>query len=225
MKKIVVTASVLCGMILTAGAQQRTTASMQNNMRTSVGIHAGVNWFNINGRNAVGTDFNNKLNTGFTAGLDVAIPLGGGSYLQPGIDFKQKGTKDVNGIKTTLNYIDIPVNYVYRPMLGTGNLVLGFGPYIGFGVGGNVKSTNGASTDVVYSDVFNRTVPTGTLQLRRMDAGANFMVGYEFANRLGLNMNAQLGLKDINPDMSNEGTNNQTRYRNTGFGLTLGYRF
>lgn len=224
MKRIMLTASVLCGMIITAAAQQRATVTMARNMGTSVGIHAGVNWFNINGRNAGGTDLNNRLNTGFTAGFDVAIPLGGGSYLQPGVDFRQKGTEDVSGIKTTLNYIDIPVNYVYRPMLGTGNLVLGFGPYIGFGVGGKVKSPNGTTNDVVYRDEFDRAVPTGAVQLRRTDAGANFMVGYEFANRLGLNLNAQLGLKDINPDMSNEGANNQTRYRNTGFGVTLGYR-
>lgn len=225
MKKILLTATVMYGMLISAGAQQRAAVSMTRNMETSVGVHAGVNWFNINGRNAVGTTLDNQLNTGFTAGVDVAIPLGGGSYLQPGAFFRQKGTKDQSGIETTLNYIEIPVNYVYRPILGRGNLVLGFGPYIGIGVGGTVESPNGTETEVVYRSDFDRTVPTGALQIRRTDAGANLLVGYEFPNNLALNLNAQLGLKDINPDMSNEGVNNQTRFRNTGFGLTLGYRF
>lgn len=236
MKRIFLTASVLSAMIMTATAQQRPIGSMARNTGTTtntgttrntgttIGLHAGVNMFNINGKNAAGTELKNKLNTGFSGGLDVAIPLGGGSYLQPGVGFTQKGTEDVSGIKTTLNYIDIPVNYVYRPMLGTGNLVLGFGPYIGFGVGGKLKNPNGSSTEVVYRDQFDRTVPASMLQLRRTDAGANFIAGYEFANSLSLNLKAQLGLKDINPDMSNEGTNNQTRFRNTGFGLSLGYR-
>ena len=225
MKKIFFTAAALCGMILTTTAQQPSTVSMVRERQTSIGVHAGVNWFNINGKNAAGTDLDNGLRMGFAAGVDVAIPLGGGSYLQPGVDFRQKGTDDAGGMKTTLNYIDIPVNYVYRPILGTGNLVLGFGPYIGFGIGGKVKSANNTTTDIVYRNEFDRSVPGNTLQLRRTDAGANFMVGYEFLNSLSLNLKAQLGLKDINPDMSNEGANNQTRYRNTGFGLSVGYRF
>lgn len=225
MKRIVLTANVLAAMILTASAQQSTRVTMTKNAGTTVGIHAGANMFNINGKNAAGTKLDNKLNTGFSAGADVAIPLGGGAYLQPGVDFTQKGTETEGGIKTTLNYIDIPVNFVYKPILGTGNLVLGFGPYVGFGVGGKVTNPNGTSTGVEYRDEFDRAVPGTTLQLRKSDAGANFLAGYEFANNLSVNLKAQLGLKDINPDMSNEGTNNQTRYRNTGFGLSLGYRF
>ena len=224
MKRIFLTAIVFGAMILTATAQQRTAPSMARTAVPMVGVHAGVNWFNINGKNSTGAELNNKLNPGFTAGLNVAIPLGGGSYLQPGVDFTQKGTEDRSGLKTTLNYIDIPVNYVYRPVLGTGNLVLGFGPYVGFGVGGKVKSPNGTSTDVEYRNDFDRTVPASALQLRRTDAGANFIAGYEFRNNLSLNLKAQLGLKDINPNMGNEGTNNQTRYRNTGFGVSVGYR-
>lgn len=224
MKRIVLTAGVLSAMILTAGAQQQ-KVSMTKNTGTTVGIHAGANMFNINGKNASGAELNNKLNTGFSAGVNVAIPLGSGSYLQPGVDFTQKGSETQGGIKTTLNYIDIPVNFVYKPVLGTGNFVLGFGPYIGFGVGGKVTSPNGSSTEVVYKDEFDNSVPATTVQLRRSDAGANFLAGYEFANNLSLNLKAQLGLKDINPDMGANNSTNQTRFRNTGFGLSLGYRF
>jgi hypothetical protein len=224
MKKIVLTASVLSAMILTASAQQK-TVSMTKNTGTTVGIHAGANMFNINGRTANGTELNNKLNTGFSGGVDVAIPLGGGSYLQPGVDFTQKGSETQNGIKTTLHYVEVPVNFVYKPVLGTGNFVLGFGPYFGYGVGGKVTNPDGSSTKVVFKDSYDRTVPATTVQLRKSDAGANFLAGYEFANNLSLNLKAQLGLKDINPDMGEMNQNDKTRYRNTGFGLSLGYRF
>lgn len=216
---------MLGAILFTASAQQTTTVSMTKNAGTTVGIHAGVNMYNINGKNATGADLENDLNTGFSAGLDVAIPLGAGYYIQPGVSFVQKGTETNNNIKTTLNYIDIPVNFVYKPLLGSGNLLLGFGPYIGFGIGGEVEDANGTETDVEFRDEFDRTLPASTTQLRRSDAGANVLAGYEFANNLSLTLKGQLGLKDINPDMSNEGTNNQTRFRNTGFGLSIGYRF
>ncbi|HZH36073.1 MAG TPA: porin family protein [Flavisolibacter sp.] len=225
MKRIVLTASVLSALILTATARKTTVSMTKNDTRPSVGIHAGVNMFNINGKNAAGTELNNKLNTGFSGGLDIAVPLGSGFYLQPGVDFTQKGTETEGGIKTTLNYIDIPVTFVYKPIVGTGNMVLGFGPYLGYGLGGKVTNANGTSTKVVYRDEFDRQVPGTTTQLRKSDAGANFLAGYEFANKLSLNLKAQLGLKDINPDMGNEGTNNMTRFRNTGFGISVGYRF
>lgn len=223
MKKIVFTACAGCALVLGAAAQQ-TTVSMVRTDGTSVGIHAGVNMFNINGKNAAGAELDNKLKTGFSAGVNVAVPLGSGFYVQPGVDFTQKGTETENGIKTTLNYIDIPVNFVYKPILGTGNMVLGFGPYVGFGVSGKVKNPNGSESEVEFKGEYDPALPGTTTQLRRADAGANLLAGYEFANKLSVNLKAQLGLKDINPDVPND-ANNQTRFRNTGFGLSLGYRF
>lgn len=225
MKKMVLTAGVISAFAWSAAAQQ-TKVSMVRTDGTSVGIHAGVTMFNINGKNAAGAELDNPLKTGFSAGVNVAIPLGSGFYVQPGIDFTQKGTETENDIKTTLHYIDIPVNFVYKPILGTGNLVLGFGPYVGFGVGGKVKNANGTTTDVTFKDEYDAALPATTTQLRRSEAGANLLAGYEFANRLSLNLKAQLGLKDIDPDVPDTGSgNNQTRFRNTGFGLSLGYRF
>ncbi len=225
MKKIILTACAGCALVFGASAQQ-TTVSMVRTDGTTFGIHAGVNMFNINGKNALGADLDNKLKTGFSAGVNVAVPLGSGFYVQPGVDFTQKGAETGNDIKTTLNYIDIPVNFVYKPILGSGNLVLGFGPYLGFGIGGKVKSANGASADVEFKDEYDPSLPLTTVQLRRSDAGANFLAGYEFANKLSVNLKAQLGLKDINPDVpDNSSVNDQTRFRNTGFGLSLGYRF
>ena len=75
-----------------------------------------------------------------------------------------------------------------------------------------------------FNDEFDAT-STAPLQLRKTDAGANFLAGYEFANKLSVNLKAQLGLKDINPDLGTNNNNDQTRWRNTGFGLSLGYRF
>jgi hypothetical protein len=49
------------------------------------------------------------------------------------------------------------------------------------------------------------------------------LFGYEFANRLSFQLNAQLGLTDIHPEyQSNPDLNKATK---TGFGISAGYRF
>jgi len=60
------------------------------------------------------------------------------------------------------------------------------------------------------------------VQFKKMDAGANLMVGYEFKSKLSAALKALLGLIDINADTNIPG--DETRYRNTGFGVSLGYR-
>jgi hypothetical protein len=50
-----------------------------------------------------------------------------------------------------LNYLEIPVNLVYKPVLGAGRLLLGFGPYVGFGLGGKLKVATEQKTDVEFT--------------------------------------------------------------------------
>ena len=57
---------------------------------------------------------------------------------------------------------------------------------------------------------------------KRFDAGANLLAGYEFSNKLSFQLNAGLGLVNMynRPD-----SDNKTTVKNTGFGVSLGYRF
>lgn len=205
--------------LLTVGAFAQTTTTVG---RTSFGFTAGVNWYNINGKNASGADLSNKLKTGFTGGVNVQIPLGAGTYLQPGVEYTQKGAEWQNGNKVTLGYIDVPVNLLFKPSLGSSNVVVGFGPYIGYGVNGNVKANNGTERSVIFNDEYSLS-EAADLQYKRLDAGANVLAGVELSSGLSLTAKGQLGLKNINPDMGI--ANDQRKYRNTGFGLSLGYRF
>ncbi len=225
MKRIVLTAGVFSALILSSSAQ-RNISMVRTAPKTTFGIHGGVNFFNITGKNRSGADLNNEVVTGFSGGVNAEIPLGAGVYLQPGVDFTRKGAENGN-YKTTLNYVDIPVNFIYKPILGTGNLVLGAGPYLGIGVGGKTKFSNAGNTaaieqDVVFTNDYNTNTPL-VPQFSKLDAGANFLAGYEFANKLSLNLKAQLGLKNINPDTNN--SDDETSLKNTGFGVSLGYRF
>ncbi|ANE53375.1 hypothetical protein SY85_07885 [Flavisolibacter tropicus] len=188
--------------------------------RTTFGIRAGVNFQNINGKNMDGGDLENHVLTGFNAGVNAEVPIGTGFYVQPGLLYSQKGAQSENKVnKVHLSYVELPVNLVYKPILGSGNMVLGFGPYAALGVGGNVE-TNGNKTKVEFVSDYEPSTPAP--QFKKFDAGANFLAGYEFVSRLSFQLNAQLGLVNINPEIS---TNDKSKLKNTGFGVSLGYRF
>ncbi len=190
--------------------------------KTTFGLRAGVNFQTINGKNANDDKLENKLLTGFHGGLNAEIPVGSGFYVQPGLLYTMKGAKLENSdTKVKLSYIDIPVNFVYKPILGTGNMLLGFGPYLGIGIGGKMDNGNN-EMDIEFSND-----PVNTLsytQFKKLDAGANLLAGYEFHNKLSFQLNAQLGLVNINPEVVTA-SNDKTNWRNTGWGISLGYRF
>lgn len=192
----------------------------------SFGVRAGVSLQNINGRDVNDNKLQNKLVPRFQGGVNVELPLAHEFFLQPGVMFASKGTefKGSNN-NLSLSYIEVPVNFLFKPVVGTGKLLLGAGPYVGFGIAGKSEPENGNSSSVTFKNSITvAEAISGTPFYRKIDAGANLLFGYEMMNNLSVQLNAQLGLAKINPDV--EGlSNNKTMYRNTGFGLSVGYRF
>lgn len=198
--------------IVLAFATLFSTAVIAQTGTTTFGIRAGVNFTNITGKDFNDDNLDNKLKTGFHAGVNAEIPVGIDFYLQPGVLFSLKGSKAESGDgKTNISYIEIPVNFIYKPELGTGRVILGFGPYAAFGVDANTKNPD---ADIEFGDQPN--------EMKRFDAGANLLAGYEFANRLSFQLNAGLGLVRIN---NRADIDNNSSYKNTGFGISAGYRF
>ncbi|HKZ65690.1 MAG TPA: porin family protein [Chitinophagaceae bacterium] len=179
--------------------------------KTTFGIRAGVNFQNLNGKNAADDNWDNKLKTGFNAGVNAEIPVGIDFYVQPGLLFSTKGAKlEDSDTKLNLSYLELPVNFIYKPELGTGRMVLGFGPYAAYAVGGKTKEPD---TDLEFGDQPG--------EWKRFDAGANLLAGYEFSNKLSFQLNAGLGLLDIRKRPTGD---SKSTVKNTGFGLSLGYR-
>ena len=191
---------------------------------TTFGIRAGVNLQNINGKDMSGNKLKNDITTGFNVGVNAEIPIGVDSYIQPGVLYSTKGAKwEGTDQKVHLSYIEVPVNFLYKPLLGTGHMLLGFGPYAAYGIGGKVKDNNGTDTKVEFKKEVS-AIDISKPYFKPFDAGANLLVGYEMANNLSLQLNAQLGLVNINPEYQNI-TNDKSSWKNTGFGVSVGYRF
>jgi len=201
---------------------------------TTFGIRAGVNFQNINGKDENDNKLSNDLITGFNIGVNAEIPVAAEFYFQPGLLFSTKGAKSnevVLGqtIESTIriSYVELPLNFLFKPALGTGHMLLGFGPYVALGVGGKAKF-EGAGSSISRDVKFKKNVvssdPEDVVYFKPLDAGANLVAGYEFSNKLSFQLNAQLGMVKINPSYE-DANNDKTSAKNTGFGLSVGYRF
>lgn len=195
--------------------------------RPSFGLRAGVNFQNLNGKDADDNKRENDLTVGFNVGVNAEIPVAEDFYLQPGVLYSTKGAQmdDDGDVKVNIGYIEVPVNLVYKPELGTGRLLMGFGPYVAFGINGKVKGDGMSDRDIKFeNEVSPQDFLGNSYYLKRLDAGANLLFGYEFTSRLSAQLNAQLGLVNIHPKISGS-TADLGTLKNTGFGVSLGYRF
>ncbi|MCO5240770.1 MAG: PorT family protein [Chitinophagaceae bacterium] len=185
-----------------------------------------------------------KLRPGFHLGGTAELALADKFSLQPSLLLTSKGfTIDKSGgaqylygvdrIKFTSYYIELPVNFIFKPQAGNGKMLLGAGPYFAYGLGGRWKAeANGMSVtgklkfinDFSSADSSiggnSRTVP----YTKPFDFGANILIGYEFSKNLYIHLNGQLGLLDV--DMSYDGVSDETSSLKTvQGGLSIGYRF
>jgi hypothetical protein len=209
-RKALLTLAAILAFGITAGAQ-------------GLGVNAGVNFFNQTMKSNGNKVDDLKMLTGFHIGVDYEIGVAPDFYFAPGLVFATKGAKiqeDFLGEEYTskwgLNYLEVPLNLVYKPVLGTGNLIVNFGPYLGYGIGGKVKAEFG-------DEDFEEDINFGSGEdddLKPFDMGANIGFGYQLGMGLSFKLNAQLGLINILPDGDSDNL-----VKNNGFAFSVGYRF
>lgn len=223
---------VLSTLTINVFAQDESNHS--NEKRFSFGVYGGLNFQNINGTNESGAALTNSLVPRFTLGINEEIYIVPEFYVQIGLQYITKGTTGnidytkfliTRSVTRELNlkYIEMPLNFLYNPMLGSGKLILGFGPYVGYCIGGTAVFSGDSApddTDLKIQEEAPSNETNNLIYFKTLDMGANFMVGYQLANGLNLTLNSQLGLVNVNSKTSSSLVN-----KNTGFGLNLGYRF
>jgi hypothetical protein len=200
----------------------------------SFGLRGGFDLQNINGKDLNGDQLEFSLVPRFNAGVVVDIPIATDFYFQPALLFTTKGAKSKDeflgmdmSAEYNISYIELPLSLVYKPVLGNGRFFLGFGPYVAYGVGGKAKFTIGdVSTEekIEFTDEYDSLTLSDWRYFKPLDIGGNLFAGYELSNGISLQLNTQLGLVKINSENKTL-SNNKTEFRNTGFGLSLGYMF
>ena len=206
----------------------------QSTSRSSFAILGGINLQNLNGTNSAGDKLTNDMILGYHAGVNIQLPIALGFYFQPGLMYSTKGAKNTYSIlgtevtrTTKLSYIELPLNLVYKGQLGNGSVMLGFGPYVGYAIGGKYL-TEGGSISIDNKIVFKGTIDEADDEshatFKTLDVGGNIFAGYQMSSGLFLQADTQLGMIKINPE-NNGNSNDKTSVKNTGFGLSLGFRF
>jgi hypothetical protein len=206
--KVLLLAFAATALTLTSTAQDKTT----------FGVRAGVNFTNLNG-----DDLDFEMKTGFNVGVNAEIPVAPEFYLQPGLLFSTKGAKEKiagssDDLKLNISYLEVPINFIFKPTLGAGKLVLGVGPYVGIAVGGKVKLGDN-DADIK----FKNDLSASEAGSNDMYFGGNLLAGYELSSKLSFQLNAQLGMSSLYPKVQGEKLDD--KMKNTGFGVSVGYRF
>jgi hypothetical protein len=198
--------------------------------KLSFGILGGVNFQTLTGQDHTGDKLENDLMIAYHAGFNIQMPLAPEFYFQPGLLYSLKGAKSTAGALTSttkVSYIEMPLNLVYKGKLGNGYVMVGFGPYVGYGIGGKVTTTGGEAsldTDVTFQNSVSLSDPVLDTYFKTIDAGGNVFAGYEMGSGLFFQLNTQLSMLKVNPENA-WFSDDEASVKHTGFGLSLGYRF
>ncbi|MFD2323831.1 porin family protein [Mucilaginibacter galii] len=224
------------------------TASAQTT--PTFGVKAGLNF--------ASTTNTTSAITSFSAGAFANMDMGKSVWFQPGIYYSGKGyelhqadmynagigfglvASDIsaarvkNEEKTTINYLQIPLNFVYHKSVKLGSFFIGAGPFASIALSGRYKGYAEYSmlpnqNDIIYRYDFDRKIKIGEepeqmedytqfSDIKRMDFGATALAGFAFNNGLLFNVNYDLGLTNIRS--GNYGT---VKTRIIGF--SLGFNF
>jgi len=174
------------------------------NAQVKFGVKAGVNFANMKI-----TDESFDSRTGFHVGVISDISLLGKLAIQPGVLFSQKGTK-TDGAKMNLNYIDVPVNLMYKFGVGPIKIFVAAGPNFGYGIGGKLKIDGQDDEDVKFGSGDDDTY-------KALDLGLNLGAGVQISS-IQVGLQYTFGLSNISN--ADEGT-----IKNKVFGISVAYLF
>jgi hypothetical protein len=220
-------------MILMAGGLLIAAASFS---QVSLGVQVTGNLSSAKLEFPEGPDFTKKAVFGPGGGIVAQYAVNEKFALQSGVNFLQHGvkinsTEVQDGIgeieiaaKTKLNYLQIPVYALYTNELSVAKIFIGAGPYANYGISGKSKYTytltddNGDKlSESEETDAFKKD-EDGATTFKRFDWGAAAIAGVRFPNGMFAHIGYQYSIGNISSD-------NESKYNNQGFQLSIGYFF
>ncbi len=208
----------LPGLFLAISCVLSVTAYCQ---KISFGVTAGLSLANMHIK-AESISISGDSKIGITAGVFADVVIADNFSFQPALNFVQKGTKnEISDMdyetEVTLNYIELPLNFLFRPAMQKVNFFVGAGPSIAFALSGKEKEKdNGTTTNYTYKFGNN----PDEHDLKAMDFGANFLTGIETPGGFLVAINYNLGLSNLAPGSSSDDGTVKSRY----FGFKVGYK-
>lgn len=196
-------------------------ASAQISVGGQVGVNLGMGQ---SGGSYFGSSLTNNPKVGIVIGVLADLPLGEKLAIRPEFNFIQKGNKfggyavlggSSASRKISLNYLELPVNVVYKMSIGSSSntLYFGLGPAVALGIIGTQKEP-GEKVDIKFDGKADRV--DGKEHLKRTDIGINILAGYQLKMGAFAKIGYTHGLPNIDPD-------NRQTYKNRGISICIGY--
>ena len=181
--------------------------------QTSFGLRAGLNLAKFSGEKGT------KNLSSFQGTAFVDIPLSSIFSIQPGLSIQGKGStfkgilanedfknpeKEEATITPQVTSLEVPVHFVYYISAGDGKIFVGAGPFIGLNLSGNIKAKASVKRNSMEAkEKLKFSAKDKTME--RLDAGANFMLGYKLGMGLSINAAYGLGLANLSPIKEGKG--------------------
>ncbi|MAN87842.1 MAG: hypothetical protein CL555_13725 [Algoriphagus sp.] len=163
--------------------------------QSGIGFRGGVNIFNFGGSDVSENDYTNRA--GFHAGIYANFLPDSPVSLEPGVFYSVKGTQNNDALnsRAILNYVDVPV--LLRLKAGDSFNIFA-GPQVSFLLDSKFEGDFGSST-----------VSLQTSNVRDLDTGLVFGIGFNPASGLNLQGSYDFGMtpvfKDSDADVYNRG--------------------
>jgi hypothetical protein len=181
----------------------------------------------------------NQMKISGGGGLVADFSFGEKFAIRPSLNFLQKNggieykTELLPGktstVKTMLNYLELPVQFVYKIPMNNMTAFIGAGPSIGYGVSGKIKvkgwiyeDNEGDETDELIEiaesvDAFKKEADGGA-ELKRFDLSAHAVAGVEFKSGFYVNAGYMAGLANL-------AKSSDDKFKTRGIQLTVGFLF
>ena len=223
MKKSLLLAAILLISWQISNAQLRIALAGGAHSSTIVETNDLPNWSEME------SGYSNRTGAHFGFIADLQLGLNSKFYAQPGVMFYNKGRKFYSNYDTAVynyfsidakqfvNYIDIPLNVVYKiPIGGKTKFFIGGGPYLSFFYNGVEKKETYLKTGKFETEE-NTDLPVGDGpgKYKTLDLGVNGTAGIEFKG-LFIAGNFSRGLTDMYT-ATYDGS-----FKNQVYGVTLG---
>jgi Outer membrane protein beta-barrel domain len=157
---------------------------------------------------------------GFSVGVVGDIPVGSKFSFQPALSFLQKGqsnSAEEFSASLRLNYLELPLNFIYRAPGTNGHFIVGLGPTLSYGLSGTLSVTdNGvkSSGDVHFGNSQEDYKP--------FEFGADILAGYEWKSGFFMQAVYNMGFSNLFPS-DPQYPNDPEYLKNSYVGLRFGY--
>ena len=195
------------------------TTTLESFAQIKFGVKGGLNFAKVldkTNNRTYSDDYKSKI--GFNLGVTAEYSISQKFAIEPGLLFSTKGCKMENSVpgSINLNYLEVPINAIFKIELSSARILFIAGPYLGYALSGKIKASEPILGD--NEDSKEQKVIIGT-DIKALDFGLNVGTGVEIKD---ITASLQYGYGLANLTLHPE---NEAKLKNRILGISLGYKF